>query len=88
MPYLILLPALLLWGCWLVLRRPDQRPLIAYLCAHILYIAILGIAFEIVETQRFRFMTDPFYVVLLGLALQACMRARRMNMRPTGLSGG
>jgi len=48
----------------------SQRILIFYLCFQILYVALIGNTFEAGENNRFRFMTDPLYLVLFGLFLQ------------------
>ena len=79
--YLFLLPGLpLLVVCALGLASGrsrasvgldrNQRMLILYVCFNIVYVALVGNCFEVGENNRFRFMTDPFYLVLLGLFLQ------------------
>ena len=44
-----------------------ERITIAYLCFNILFVFAVGSLLEMLETARFRFMTDPFSAVLLGL---------------------
>jgi hypothetical protein len=81
-PYLLLLfglPLLWLHGMYRVIQwRPglirlnfSGRIVICCLCFIILMVAVLGCAFDFHETARYRFMTDGFYLVLLGLALHA-----------------
>ncbi|MCL4691950.1 MAG: hypothetical protein KJ060_05490 [Candidatus Hydrogenedentes bacterium] len=78
---LVGLPTLLAYGFWcgLGLGRArhrltrEQRMVILYLCGIILYVAIVGNTMELNETSRFRFETDPFYVVLAGVLLQHIM---------------
>lgn len=78
---LVGLPALLAYGFWCGLglgrsRRRltrEQRMVILYLCLAILYVAIVGNTMELNETSRFRFETDPLYVVLAGILLQHIM---------------
>jgi hypothetical protein len=64
----------------------GQRALIVYLCFNIVYVAVVGNLFEMGENNRFRFVTDPMHLVLLGLfvhrvvvprvsALRACLRS-------------
>lgn len=73
--FLIGLPLILAHGLGLALiNQPiigsltrNQRIAIAYICFNILYGALIGNTFEIGENNRFRFETDPFYIVLLGL---------------------
>ncbi len=77
------LPLLFIYGLTLSLRKRSvakdrdpaildrsQRIVVAYLCLTIAYVAIVGNALETGENMRFRFQTDPFYVVLLGLFIQ------------------
>jgi hypothetical protein len=75
------LPALVAYGFWCGfgfgrsrhrLTR-EQRLVILYMCLHILYVAIVGNTIELNETSRFRFETDPLYVVLAGMLLQHIM---------------
>jgi len=69
---LIGLPMLVGFGLRAVWRgEPARRTVIAYLCFAIMYVAFTGNLLEVGENNRFRFMTDPLYVVLLGLLLQA-----------------
>ena len=78
-PYLYLfllfgLPMLVIYG-WRLARRsthldPEQRVLLGYLCANIVFVALVVNSFEVGENHRMRFMTDPLYVVLLGVVLQ------------------
>lgn len=67
----------------------SQRILIFYLCFQILYVALVGNLFEVGENNRFRFATDPLYLVLLGLFLQYVLvprlgrfRLRRIRIPP------
>jgi len=48
---------------------PARRALVLYLCGTILYVAFIGNCFEGGENNRFRFMTDPMYLALLGVFL-------------------
>ncbi|GMW00702.1 MAG: hypothetical protein AMXMBFR84_18390 [Candidatus Hydrogenedentota bacterium] len=50
--------------------EPADRQLLAYMLFTIAYVAFMGIALEILEVHRFRFMTEPFYTVIAGLAMQ------------------
>jgi hypothetical protein len=52
------------------LTRP-QRLLLLYMCGTVFYVAVVGNSLEVGENTRFRFMTDTFLVVTLGLALQS-----------------
>ena len=78
------LPLLLGYGLMLSLRtraksRPldrEQRILVLYLCFNIIYVAVVGNMLELGENSRFRFLTDPFYIVLLGLFIQFFVRTR------------
>ncbi len=75
------LPLVLAYGLWCSfgfgrsrhrLTR-EQRLVIFYLCLNVLYVAIVGTTMELNETSRFRFETDPFFVVLAGMLLQHVM---------------
>ena len=75
---LVELPLLLGYGFWCAfahgrakhLMTREQRLTILYLCFVIAYVAIVGNTLELSETSRFRFETDPFYLVLAGLLIQ------------------
>ena len=72
---LVGLPLLFRYGLLLGLRRGspltrDQRLLVLYACANILYVAVCANFVEVSENQRFRFTTDPLSIVLLGAAIQ------------------
>ncbi len=80
-PYIVLLtglPILFCYGLYMALTgrpaahsmTPTQRIVIMFMCFNIIYVAVLGCAFDIGETNRYRFMTDPFYVTLLGVLIQ------------------
>ncbi len=72
------LPLLLIFALGLSLRRGskgqgqdrNQRIVTLYLCGTIAFVAFVGNLFELGENNRFRFTTDPFSVVLLGLFIQ------------------
>ncbi|HUT03482.1 MAG TPA: hypothetical protein VM163_06285 [bacterium] len=78
------LPILFIGGLALSLRKSSarfpidrrQRIVILFLCLNIAYVAFVGNAFESGEQARFRFQTDPFYVVLLGLLIQSLLIPR------------
>lgn len=70
-----------------VLSRP-QRLLVAYMCASVLYPALVGNALEVGENNRFRFMTDPFLVVILGLAIPSLARRPRPGAAPPPVLAG
>jgi hypothetical protein len=71
---LVVLPLLVVRGLRLAVQGQsltrNQRALLGYICLNIIYVAMIGNLCDVGENQRFRFMTDPLYVVLLGLALQ------------------
>ena len=96
------LPLLVVSALWMALTTNvadrglgrGQRILIFYLCFQILYVALVGNLFEVGENNRFRFVTDPLYLILFGLFLQYFMvprlsrfRLRRIkSSRPAGRS--
>jgi len=49
----------------------TQRVLISHFCFNISYVAALGTILDYMETYRYRFETDPFYLCLLALLVQA-----------------
>lgn len=51
------------------LSRP-QRLTISYVCVNVIYVALAGTMFNWAESNRMRFLSDPLYVVLLGLFVQ------------------
>jgi hypothetical protein len=75
---LIGLPLLLLFGFRLALRprrtglvlSADQRMLLLYVCLNILFVALVGNTLDVGENHRFRFATDPLYLLLLGLVIE------------------
>ncbi len=48
----------------------SQRALLLFLCFNIIYTAVIGNLSECGENYRFRFESDPLYVVLLGVMVQ------------------
>jgi len=83
-PYLFLifgLPALFCFGVYRLLWRPPPTPadraLLAYLLFNIAFVAVLGCTFDFHETARYRFKTDAFSLVLLGLVVQGIAARRR-----------
>jgi hypothetical protein len=76
------LPALFVFGLALALRRsaglrPSQRALLAFMCFTTAYVAVVGNLLELGENNRFRFETDPFSLVLLGVSVDALWRRFR-----------
>ncbi len=82
-PYLFLLlglPALWCFGLWHAARGSstaawtrNQRLVTLFLCFNILVVFTLGCALDFLETARYRFMTDAFFVALLGMAVTALL---------------
>jgi len=64
------------FGLWLVGRALWRRELTAgdatlvFLWLNIMYVSVIGNAFEIDENQRFRFAINPMILILLSVALQ------------------
>jgi hypothetical protein len=48
-----------------------------YLFSSLLYVSVVGNMLEIGENCRFRFMVDPFFVVLLAMALTRALTRRK-----------
>jgi hypothetical protein len=70
------LPALWVWGVYYLVagvrRKTLNRPvaiLIGFLLLNIAYVTALANFLSSFENNRYRFPLDPFYVVLLGIAL-------------------
>jgi hypothetical protein len=95
---LVGLPLLLVFGIRVAWRRGHgrvalstrQRLLVLYLCLNIAFVAAVGNAFDVGENQRFRFATDPLYVVLLGLWVEQWRRrpsATRKKAKVVGDTG-
>jgi hypothetical protein len=54
-------------------RKPINVPYtltLLFIWLNLLYVTIVGNAFELGENNRFRFIVDPLFIVLLGLALK------------------
>lgn len=72
------LPLLLIFGLVSTLRQGNsrenrslpQKATLFFICFTVFYVAVVGNFFELTENNRFRFVTDPFYLVLLSLALK------------------
>jgi hypothetical protein len=74
-PYVFLLtglPALFVFGLWRTIRSEAtaERGVFLFMCFTIFYVGALSIVLELPETNRYRFESDPFYIVFLGLYLQ------------------
>ncbi len=77
-PYVFLLiglPTLFVFGLWRTMRSTAtaERGVLLFMCFTIFYVGALSIILELPETNRYRFESDPFNVVLLGLFLQAAI---------------
>ncbi len=69
----------------LSLTRP-QRLLILWACGVILYVAVAGNLLEAGENYRFRFVTDPLFLMLLGLVIQARGRKKTVPAETDGVA--
>ena len=83
------LPVLLLYGLARLVKPgaasdPAFRGTLLFLWGSILYVMLVGNLLEIGENNRFRFETDPFYVVLLGMALTTLATRRRRRSSGEG----
>ncbi|MFO7975124.1 MAG: hypothetical protein R6V12_10870 [Candidatus Hydrogenedentota bacterium] len=75
---MLVLPLAFLAGAYAAIRGrfagfslgKSDRILFGYMAFNILFVGGLAVLFEIAETARIRFMTDPLSVVLLGFVLQ------------------
>jgi len=87
-PYVFLflsLVAAFAYGLYAAFARADrgrgltrsQRITVLFLCFNILYVAVLGCTFDVLETCRYRFMTDGLSVALLGLLIQRASESYR-----------
>lgn len=83
----------ILWGSvlayrFLVLgeRRPVQMTLL-FLWMNIVYVTVLGNAFEIGENQRFRFLINAFLSIMLGVLGDSVWRNRGAGLFRTPTSG-
>ena len=68
------LPFLLFYGIFLILRGLIQKRFnlpftitLLFLVINIIYTTVLGILFELGENNRFRFVIEPFFLIILGL---------------------
>jgi len=64
------------YGLFLIIRGLKRKPkdgffplTILFLWLNILYVTLVGNAFEVGENNRFRFLIDPFFIILLGVFL-------------------
>jgi hypothetical protein len=88
--YLLLLvglPAILLYGLKVGMFGgprgigPDDRVLILYLCFNVIYVALTVNLLSSAENNRYRYVTDPFYLILAGVLLQSVVsRLRRAHI--------
>lgn len=89
-PYLFLLavlPLLFAYGLRCVWRGRGggqpidmaQRALLVYCCFTILYVASVGILCDFAETNRYRFATDPMYLMLFAMAISGLGRRWRLR---------
>ncbi len=75
--FLLGLPVLFLFGLQAAVRRPQgmdaldfpRRAVLAFFCFHIAMVAALGCSLDFLDAARYRFVTDAFYIALLGLLL-------------------
>jgi hypothetical protein len=75
---LLFLPFLVISGTALILRHKKEgstlslpdRTVLGYICLTIFYTAFVGNLFELGENNRFRFPTDPLYLILFLVIFQ------------------
>ena len=82
------IPLLILFALVRIRRQradPASRLVLAFMALTVIYVALVGNAFEVWENQRFRFYTDPFLAVLFAMA--ADRAARRWRGIAKGSSG-
>jgi hypothetical protein len=58
-------------------RSPAQRLVIGYVTFAVVYVAMVANTLEVVENNRFRFLTEPLAVVLLALWVDQLRTRRR-----------
>lgn len=78
------LPFLLLYGLFVTARggvEMHDRWTLVYICFCIFYVAVVGNTFDMSDTSRYRFMTDPFYVALGGVFIQRSL-VNRLGIGP------
>jgi len=82
------LPLLILYGVWIAFfgKHLDEngRIVTAYLVFNIAFVAVIGNLFEAGENHRFRFLTDPMYVIILSLFIHYTLAPRISGSRPVG----
>jgi len=93
--YLVGFPVIWLFAIGTVIsgyiKRPalDRREIvILFLIFNVVYITVVSNALEVSENQRFRFVTDPFSLVLAALFVQSVWHAIRMAGTKTITSPG
>jgi hypothetical protein len=85
------LPILTLWSIWQLFLpnwTKDRKILAGYLLLTILVLTFAVNTLSFQENNRYRFPLDPFFLVLLGMAITQAMRGlRRGTSTPAGRSG-
>ncbi len=71
-----LLTLFALYLAWRAKPMDSSRLVLAFTVLTVIYVAILGNSLEVWENQRFRFYTDPFFAVFLGLMIERVLRGR------------
>jgi hypothetical protein len=73
----ILINLVTAWKCVRSRSRPDPQCIVsAFILCTILYVAVVGNAIEIGENNRFRYMVDPLFIILLASSLTRGYRDR------------
>ena len=73
----ILYSLVVTWKCLRSGSRPDPLCVVsAFMLCTILYVAVVGNTMEIGENNRFRYMVDPLFLVLLACSLTRGFRSR------------
>jgi len=82
-----------LYGLWVLLRCGWRRQasaadaVIIFLWLNIMYVSVIGNAFEVDENQRFRFSVNPFIAALLAVMAQRAWASARIGCWRTGNTG-
>lgn len=74
----IFFPLLIIFGIYVTFEKrnfdPETRLTVGYMVATVIYVTVIGILLDVGENNRFRYVIDPFILILFGLLANCALR--------------
>ncbi len=75
---ILFFPLLIIFGIYLTFNKrkfdPETRFTVGYMVFTVIYVSVIGILLDVGENNRFRYVIDPFMLILFGLLINYLFR--------------